>query len=182
MVENINSAITAMCKAYPTGRLGIAKALGMSIDQFHNHMYQKVGSRFFSVSELELMEDLSGTSLLADYFATRRGMLLVEIPKPESIDNVDLFQLEMEANAKRGKLDQAKFAALADGVIDKREKKNLSQLFNSAMRHQIHGFMGLMALYGAADGSVDLFVASRKDDARECAAPGAVACRFSGEL
>jgi hypothetical protein len=182
MVESINSAITAMCKAYPSGRVGMAKALGMSIDQFHNHMYQKVGSRFFSVSELEQMEDLSGTSLLADYFANRRGKLLVDIPKPESLDNVDLFQHEMQLNAVRGKLDQAKFAALADGVIDSKEKKTLSQMFHNSIRHQMHGFMGFMALYGVSDGAVDMFVASRKDDARECAAPGAVACRFSGEL
>jgi hypothetical protein len=160
----------------------MAAALDMSIDQFHNHMYQKVGSRFFSINELERMEDLSGTSLLAEYFATRRGKLLVGVPAPESIDNVDLFQLEMEANAVKGKLDQAKFAAMEDGVIDSGEKKTLSKLFQNTIRHQIHGFMGLMALYGVSEGSVDIFVASRKSDARECAAPGAVACRFSGEL
>jgi hypothetical protein len=160
----------------------MAAALDMSIDQFHNHMYQKVGSRFFSINELEKMEDLSGTSLLAEYFASRRGKLLVEVPAPEAIDNVDLFQLEMEANAVKGKLDQAKFAAMEDGVIDSREKKTLSKLFHNTIRHQIHGFMGLMALYGVSEGSVDMFVASRKSDARECAAPGAVACRFSGEL
>ncbi|WBM69157.1 hypothetical protein OH773_13280 [Buttiauxella sp. WJP83] len=182
MVDNIKSAISAMCKAYPSGRLGIAAALDMSIDQFHNHLYQKVGSRFFTISELEMMEDLSGTSLLAEYFAARRGKWLVDIPKPESLDNVDLFQHEMQSNAEKGKLDQAKFAALEDGVIDSREKKTLSQMFHSSLRHQIHGFMGFMALYGVSDGAVDMFVASRKDDARECAAPGAVACRFSGEL
>ncbi len=182
MVDNINSAITAMCKAYPSGRVGMANALGMSIDQFHNHMYQKVGSRFFTLAELELMEDLSGTSLFAEYSANRRGRLLVDIPKPESLDNVDLFQHEMQLNAVRGKLDQAKFAALADGVIDSKEKKTLLQMFHNSLRHQMHGFMGFLALYGVSEGSVDMFVASRKDDARECAAPGAVACRFSGEL
>lgn len=182
MVDNINSAITAMCKAYPSGRVGMAKALRMSIDQFHNHMYQKVGSRFFTLAELELMEDLSGTAFFAEYSANRRGRLLVDVPVPESLDNVDLFHHEMQSNAEKGKLDLAKYAALEDGVIDSGEKKTLSKLFYSSIRHQIHGFMGLMALYGVSDGSVDLFVASRKDDARECAAPGAVACRFSGEL
>ncbi|MFP2514006.1 YmfL family putative regulatory protein [Buttiauxella agrestis] len=141
----------------------MAKALGMSIDQFHNHMYQKVGSRFFTMAELELMEDLSGTSLLADYFATRRGKLLVDIPEPESLDNVDLFQHEMQLNAVRGKLDQAKFAALADGVIDSKEKKTLSQMFHNSLRHQMHGFMGFMALYGVSDGAVDMFVASKNE-------------------
>ena len=178
MVDNINSAITAMCKAYPSGRVGMAAAIGMTIDQFHNHMYEKVGSRFFSISELERMEDLSGTSFLAEYFACRKGKLLVEIPKPETIDNVDLYQLEMKTNAVQGKLNQAKFATLEDGVIDKSEKKHLSKLFHNAIRHQVHGFMGLLALYGVSEGSVDLFVSSRKNDARECAAPGVVACQF----
>nr|WP_158699025.1 hypothetical protein [Cronobacter dublinensis] len=40
MVDNIKAAISAMCKAHPAGRLGMAADLGMNIDTFHNHMYR----------------------------------------------------------------------------------------------------------------------------------------------
>ena len=58
----------------------MAGALGMTVTQFNNNLYEKNGCRFFEVSELEAMEDISNTSLLADYFARRRGALLVDVP------------------------------------------------------------------------------------------------------
>ncbi len=172
MVDSINTAIRLMCKAHKHGRLGMASDLGMTIDQFHNHLYQKCGSRFFTLAELERMEDLSGSCYLAEYQANRKGKWLVDVPTAESLDNVELYSIEMKA------------AAAADGVIDSSERKTLSELFSKKLRHQIHGFLGFMALYGVgvSDQAIDVFVSTgRKGDARECAAPGALACRISGE-
>lgn len=126
MVDNIKAAISAMCKAHPAGRLGMAADLGMSIDTFHNHMYQKCGSRFFTLAELERMEDLSGVSMLAEYAAARVGKLLVDVPKPESMDNVDLFAIDMKTSAAKGQLAQAQIEAAEDGVIDRHERKKLT--------------------------------------------------------
>ena len=59
-------------------------------------------------------------------------------------------------------------SAVADGVIDLAERKALSDLFSKKLRHQIHGFLGFMALYGVAvsDQAVDVFVSTgRKGDA-----------------
>lgn len=168
MVDSINTAIRLMCKAHKHGRLGMASELGMSIDQFHNHLYQKCGSRFFTVSELEQMQSLSDSSYLAEYFAGRCGKLLVDIPTADSIDNVDLYDIEMQASVAAGELASAKIAAAADGVIDTSERKTLSDLFNKKLRHQIHGFLGFMALYGVgiSDQAVDVFVSTgRKGDA-----------------
>lgn len=61
-----------------------------------------------TLRELESIEDLSGTSLFAEYAASRAGKLLVENPKPDSIDNVDLFDIEMCIAATKGELAQAK--------------------------------------------------------------------------
>lgn len=60
MVEpNLKEAVKAMCKAYPGGREAMAGALGMTVTQFNNNLYEKNGCRFFEVSELEAMEDIS---------------------------------------------------------------------------------------------------------------------------
>lgn len=168
MVDNINTAIRLMCKAHKHGRLGMADDLGMTIDQFHNHMYQKCGSRFFTLSELERMQDLSSSFYVAEYFATRSAKLLVDIPVPGSMDNVDLYDIEMKAAVAEGDFARAKIVAAADGVIDKKEHKFLSDLFNAKLRHQIHGFMGFLALYGVgvSEHSIDAFVMNgRKGDA-----------------
>ena len=89
MVEaSLKEVVKAMCKAYAGGREAMAGALGMSVTQFNNNLYEKNGCRFFEVNELEAMEDISNTSLLADYFAQRRGALLVDVPQLEDLDRL----------------------------------------------------------------------------------------------
>lgn len=64
MVEpSLKEVVKAMCKAYSGGREAMAGALGMSLTQFNNNLYEKNGCRFFEVNELEAMEDISNTSL-----------------------------------------------------------------------------------------------------------------------
>lgn len=164
MVDTINTAIRLMCKAHPHGRLGMADDMGMTIDQFHNHLYRKCGSRFFSLDELLQMEDLSRSTYLAEYFANRKGLTLVDISSVQHVDKVDLFDIEMQSNAAAGELAIAKREAAADGIIDKKELKTLTGLFHQKMRHQMHGFFGFLALYGVgvSDHNVDLFMVNRK--------------------
>lgn len=126
MVEqSLKEVVKAMCKAIPGGREAMAGALGMTMTQFNNNLYEKNGCRFFEVVEIEAMEDISGTSALADYFASRRGALLVEIPKLEDLDRVDLFSKAMRTAAARGQVDQIIEQALEDGVIEKHEAEEI---------------------------------------------------------
>ena len=164
MVDSINTAIRLMCKAHKHGRVGLAAELGMTIDQFHNHLYQKCGSRFFTVVELEHIQSISGTSYLAEYFANRKGLTLVDVSIVEKVDKVDLYDIELRNKATAGKLAIAKQEAVADRVIDQKELKTLSGLFQQKMRGQIHGFLGFLALYGVGvtEHSVDMFMSNRK--------------------
>lgn len=124
-MTNLKEVVKAMCKAYQGGREAMAGALGMSITQFNNNLYEKNGCRFFEVSELEAMEDISNTSLLADYFARRRGALLVDVPHLEELDRVDLFSRAMRTSAARGQVDQIIEQALEDGLSkDMKQKKS----------------------------------------------------------
>lgn len=126
MVEQtLKEVVKAMCKAYPGGREAMAGALGMSVTQFNNNLYEKNGCRFFEVTELEAMEDISNTALVADYFAKRRGALLVERPLLEDLDRVDLFSRAMRTSAARGQVDQIIEEALDDGVIEKHEAEEI---------------------------------------------------------
>ncbi len=124
-MTNLKEVVKAMCKTYPGGREAMAGALGMSVTQFNNNLYEKNGCRFFEVAELEAMEDISNTSLLADYFARRRGALLVDVPHMEELDRVDLFSRSMRTAAARGQVDQIIEQALEDGVIEKHEAEDI---------------------------------------------------------
>ncbi|EPL7197427.1 YmfL family putative regulatory protein [Klebsiella michiganensis] len=124
-MTNLKEVVKTMCKAYPGGREAMAGALGMTLTQFNNNLYEKNGCRFFEVSELEAMEDVSNTIYLADYHAKRKGCLLVEPPQLENIDRVDLFSRAMRTAAARGHVDQIIEQALEDGVIEKHEAEEI---------------------------------------------------------
>ena len=175
MVDTINEAIRGMCKAHPTGKPGMAAALGMTVDVFNNRAYRKCGSRFFTLDELELMQDLSGTALFAEYSASRVKCLLVDIPRLDELDNVCLHRNEMDAAVAKGEYSLAKIKAMDDGVIDRHESRDITNKLKSYLKHTMQGCLCFLALNGVADNAVDAFVCQRKSDARECAAPGVVA-------
>ncbi|MFB5172845.1 YmfL family putative regulatory protein [Erwinia amylovora] len=145
---DIKEAVKAMCKAYPGGRSAMAGALGMNIDQFNNNLYEKNGCRFFEYHELEAMEDLSGTSLLADYFAARRGALLVDIPKFEDLDRVELFTRAVRSAAMRGHVDQVVQSAVEDGVIDETEAKEVEFYHRKHLAAREEEVRAILAVFG----------------------------------
>ncbi|VTM21355.1 Uncharacterised protein [Klebsiella pneumoniae] len=125
MVEpNLKEAVKAMCKAYPGGREAMAGALGMTVTQFNNNLYEKNGCRFFEVSELEAMEDISNTSLLADYFARRRVLCwwMFRTWKSWIAWTCSAGQC---TSAARGQVDQIIEQALEDGVIERHEAEEI---------------------------------------------------------
>ncbi len=149
MVEqSLKEVVKAMCKAIPGGREAMAGALGMTMTQFNNNLYEKNGCRFFEVVELEAMEDISGTSALADYFAKRRGALLVDVPKLEDLDRVDLFSKAMRTAASRGQVDQIIEKALEDGVIEQHEADEINEHHRRHLAAREEEIRAIVALFG----------------------------------
>ncbi|MCU5775200.1 YmfL family putative regulatory protein [Winslowiella arboricola] len=145
---DIKETVKAMCKALPGGRSAMAGALGMPITQFNNNLYEKNGCRFFEHHELEAMEDLSGTNLLAEYFAARRGALLVDIPKFDDLDQTELFSKAIKTAAHRGHVDQIIQLALEDGVIDEHEAKEILSFHRKHLAAREEEVMAILALFG----------------------------------
>ena len=110
------------------GKEAVAAVLGMSVDSFNNHLYEKKGSRFFSVDELVEMADLNNTRFIAEYFAHRVDCLVVEKPERGELDSVDMFDCHLQLNAVKGLLDKTIEDAKADGVFDKREQQAIHAL------------------------------------------------------
>ncbi|ENF9938720.1 hypothetical protein ABR461_004577 [Enterobacter hormaechei] len=148
MVEpSLKEVVKAMCKAYPGGREAMAGALGMSVTQFNNNLYEKNGCRFFEVNELEAMEDISNTALLADYFARRRGVLLVDVPQLEDLDRVDLFDRAMRTSAARGRVDTVIQRALEDGVIERHEAEEINEYHRLHLAAREEEIRAIVALF-----------------------------------
>ncbi|NAW60110.1 MULTISPECIES: YmfL family putative regulatory protein [unclassified Vibrio] len=112
------------------GKEAVAAVLGMSVDSFNNHLYEKKGSRFFSVDELVEMADLTESTYVAEYFAERVGHMVIEKPIPAELDNVDMFDCHLQLNAVKGVLDKTINEAKSDGVFDARERKVIKALKN----------------------------------------------------
>lgn len=147
-MAGIKQVIKDMCKVIPGGREAMAGALGMNITTFNNNLYEKNGCRFFEIHELEAMEDLSGTSLLADYFATRRGALLVDIPKFDDLDQVELFTKSVQTAAMRGHVDQMIQQALEDGVIDEKEAEEINHFHRRHLAARDEEVRAIVSVFG----------------------------------
>ena len=110
------------------GKEAVAAVLGMSVDSFNNHLYEKKGSRFFNVDELVEMADLTHTPFVAEYFAHRVNSMVVGRPNLAELDSVDMFDCHLHLNAVKGLLDKPIEEAKADGVFDEQERRVISCL------------------------------------------------------
>ncbi|EKO3556524.1 hypothetical protein P0E96_000724 [Vibrio metschnikovii] len=135
------------------GKETVAAVLGMSVDSFNNHLYEKKGSRFFNVDELVEMADLTNTPYVAEYFARRVHCLVVECPSAAELDSVDMFDCHLHLNAVKGLLDQTIEEAKADGVFDAKERKAIAKL-KGEYQAAFEAFMLKMdALYSKGNGN-----------------------------
>lgn len=122
--EMINKTIAGVTG----GKEVVAAFLGMSVDGFNNHLYEKKGQRFFSVDELVEMSEFTKTPYIADYFASRVNYVAAEVPKLAEFDSVDMFDCHLHLNAVKGLLDKTINEAKADGVFDEKERKAIRGL------------------------------------------------------
>ncbi|EIC83339.1 YmfL family putative regulatory protein [Serratia sp. M24T3] len=144
---DIKETVKAMCKVLPGGRSAMAGGLGMSLAEFNNNLYEKNGCRFFEHHELEAMEDLSGTNLLAVYFSQRRGGMHVDIPTYEELDQVCLFEKAIRTAANRGHVDQIIEKSLEDGVITKEEAAEIMNYHNLHIAARENEVRSIVRLY-----------------------------------
>lgn len=121
VLDSRKSVVMAVIGAYPGGREYASADLGMPLKRFDNQAYENAGSRPLTDEHIHRLEQVAGTTFLADYIASLYGGMFVPLSLPETLDNVELYSRSLKASAKRGKVDQIMSAALDDGVIEKRE-------------------------------------------------------------
>ena len=121
LLETRRQVMSAVVCAYPGGRECAAAYLGLPLKKLDNHVYESAGSRPLDDVQLNLLEQQAGTAYLPDYICGLYGGVFVPTADAEQLDNVELFALAMDADAKRGAVARIVAAALGDGQIDEGE-------------------------------------------------------------
>ena len=101
----------------------------------------------------------------------QKNGVFVSLPDVEDVDNADINQRLLEVIEQIGSYSKQIRSAIEDGVVEPHEKTAINdELYLSISKLQEHAAL----VY-------KIFCISESNDARECAAPGAVACRDCGE-
>ena len=164
------AAIRKTIAALPGGYAEAAEIL----DETQNSLFNRLragGDQIFPMGWAMVLQSAAGVSYIADAFSrqTDNG---IHIPgaAPE-IENEEIGLKLAELVGRLGDLVNAYRWYIDDGVVDKGEWQSLNDIAYQ-FRVTLMTFLNLIAR---------VYCLPEKSDARECAAPGAVACRISGE-
>ncbi|WP_284960853.1 YmfL family putative regulatory protein [Citrobacter portucalensis] len=166
LVAAIKRTIAEMSGGYAEAAewLGLYRDGKLSTDALYNRLRNE-GDQIFPLEWAMVLQDASGTKYVTDAIARRSGGVFVPLVEVDDLDNGDINQRLMESIEWIGKHSQYLRKATADGVIDPVEREQIEENSYQVMaKWQEH----LTLLFR-------VFCALEKSDARECAAPGALA-------
>jgi len=113
-----------MIKAFPGGWDAMAGALGMSRDALENRIYERKGQGLL-VETARQMQKFSNTTHFAEAIATDSGGVFLRLPEADD-DNEEMWVKAQNLQIELGRFFGDVQAAVADGVIDARERKLLA--------------------------------------------------------
>lgn len=172
------AAIRRTIVSLPGGYEEAAEILGLyradditpAPDTLHNRL-RTDGDQTFPLWWAMLLQSAGGSRYVADAIARHSGGVFVPLVEVEDIDNADINQRLMETIEWISEHSQYVRIATSDGIIDASERERIEENSYQVMaKWQEH----LTLLYR-------VFCDPEMSEARECAAPGPLACRFSGE-
>lgn len=169
MVE-LQQIVIQACKGYEGTNAQIAELMGLKYSEFNNRLHMKNGTRFFDMDQLAYMQHVVGYPFLADYFAGQFGMTVIDNPTPGLVDNVDLLNLQMRADAARGLAAQGRLDAEEDGVVEYHELKTVTQSVKKLISYIKLDVLTWATLHGMQAEAINLLV-GRKGDGQGIAAP-----------
>lgn len=160
LVAAIKKTITSL----PGGYDEAAEWLGVTENALFNRL-RTDGDQIFPLGWAHVLQLAGGTHYVADAIARHSGGVFVPLVDLDSVDNADINQRLMESIEWIGRHSECVRQAIADGVIDSEERRDLDNTSYQVMaKWQEH----ITLLYR-------VYCPPEKSSARECAAPGAVA-------
>ncbi|WP_337797655.1 YmfL family putative regulatory protein [Salmonella enterica] len=142
--------------------------LNNAIFDSHPDLLGITGDQIFPIGWALVLQRAGGTYHLAHSVARASGGVFVPLADMEEVDNADINQRLLEAIEQITSYSQQIRVAIEDGVIEPHEKAVIDEeLYQAIAKLQQHSTL----VYR-------VFCVPEKGDARECAAPGAVASNF----
>ncbi|OAT74919.1 MULTISPECIES: YmfL family putative regulatory protein [Mangrovibacter] len=164
------AAIKRTIAALPGGYAEAAEWLDVTENALFNRL-RTDGDQVFPMGWAMVLQQASGTKYIADAVSRNSNSVNVPLVELEEVDNGDINQRLMESIEWIGKHSAYLRKATEDGVIDATEKQQIDENSYQVMaKWQEH----LTLLFR-------IFCEPEESGARECAAPGALACRIRGE-
>ncbi|TCW43538.1 hypothetical protein EDC53_116119 [Phytobacter diazotrophicus] len=162
LVAAIKKAITDL----PGGYAEASEWLGVTEDAMYNRL-RTGGDQFFPLGWAMVLQKAGGHHHVAHAVARASGGVFVPLTDVEQVDNADINQRLLEAIEQITSYSQQIRTAIEDGVIEPHERAAIDdELYLAISKLQEHSTL----VYR-------VFCEPEKGDARECAAPGVVACR-----
>ncbi|MCX8649960.1 hypothetical protein J3U21_06165 [Gilliamella sp. B2776] len=124
-----------------------ASYLGLSISAFNDRRYENKGTRFFTCDELLALQELSRTTLVADYFARAVNCIVIKKPDVAKAGSYDLFELMLSIGTARGEYDAYLSKAISDGVITSDEEAILNNLCDSIVKRRLTAHQETLAAH-----------------------------------
>ncbi|TDX18510.1 hypothetical protein EDF88_0996 [Buttiauxella sp. BIGb0552] len=146
--------------------LGIYKSddVTPSVDALHNRL-RTDSDQIFPLGWAMVLQRAGGTHHISNALARDANGVFVSLPDTEEVENGDINQRLLEAIEQISRYSQEVREAIEDGVIDQRERVAINdELYLAIAKLQEHSTL----VYR-------VFCTSEKSDAREYAAPGALA-------
>ncbi|MGP3593089.1 YmfL family putative regulatory protein [Vagococcus sp. WN89Y] len=163
-------AIKKTISELPGGYAEAAEWLGVTEDALFNRL-RAGGDQIFPMGWAMVLQQASGKKHIADAVSRQSNSVNVPLVEIDDVGNADINQRMMESIEWIGRHSEYLRKATADGVIDAAEREQIEENSYQVMaKWQEH----LTLLYR-------VFCAPEKSDAREYAAPGAVAYRYQGD-
>lgn len=158
------AAIKRSIADLPGGYAEAADWLGTTENALFNRL-RADGDQIFPLGWALVLQQAGGSQRIADAVARHSGGLFVPLVELENVDNADINERLLETIEWIGRHSQMIRGFIADGVIDEQERQAIDENSYRVMaRWQEH----ITLLYR-------VFCSPEKSDARECAAPGALA-------
>ena len=158
------AAIKKVITDLPGGYAEAAEWLGTSENGLFNRLRTE-GDQIFPLGWAMVLQRAGGSNHIADAVARHSQGVFVPLADVDEVENADINQRLMESIEWIGRHSNFVRKATADGVIDAEERAQIEEnSYQVIAKFQEH----VTLLYR-------VFCVAEKSDARECAAPGALA-------
>lgn len=154
---DLRKAVVRMVNAVNGGWTVAAAHLGMTENALRNRVYETKGQALSTNDKLALQE-LSGTTLFAEALAAASGGTFVRLPECDQVEHDSVQLLFNELYSQLGEHFTLFMDAIADGVIDSGERKDI-QAHGAELHRKVEQLQALMfGMYCRSTGVVKVSV------------------------